>query len=127
MRIQDRIAVCLIDFSEEDEMNIRSWVGIGVALSAGLVCEAASAGVSVGVNLGVPVAPVYAAPVYAAPAPVYQLPPPPPVVYQPAPVVVTPAPAVVVGWHGDRYWDGYRYWGRRDRYAHHGGYGYRHW
>jgi len=41
MRIQDRIAVCLIDFSEEDEMNIRSLVGIGVALSAGLVCEAA--------------------------------------------------------------------------------------
>lgn len=120
-------------FSEEEEMNIKGLVGMGIALSAGLACEAAMARVSVGINLGVPVAPVYAAPVYAAPvyappAPVYVAPPPPPVMYQPAPVVVAPAPAIVVGWHGDRYWDGYRYWGRRDWYAHHGGgYGYRHW
>jgi hypothetical protein len=122
-------------FSDEDEMNIKGLVGIGIALSAGLACEAAVAGVSLGINLGVPVAPVYAAPVYVAPAPVYApppppmyAPPPPPLAYQPAPVMVAPAPAIVVGWHGDRYWDGYRYWGRRDWYAHHGGYyGYRHW
>lgn len=31
----------------------------------------------------------------------------------PGPVVVAPAP-VVVGWHDDRYWDGHRYWARRD-------------
>ena len=107
-------------------MNIKGLIGFGIVLSAGLGCEAAMAGVSVGVNLGVPVfaaQPVYAAPVYVAPPP----PPPPPVVYQPAPVVVAAAPAIVVGWHGNRYWDGYRYWGRRDWYAHHGGYGYRHW
>jgi hypothetical protein len=108
-------------------MNVKGLIGIGIALSAGLACEAAMARVSVGINLGVPVyaapAPVYVAP----PAPVYVAPPPPPVVYQPAPVYVAPAPAIVVGWHGDRYWDGYRYWGRRDWYAHHGGYGYRHW
>ncbi|QCP55031.1 hypothetical protein FAZ95_36750 [Trinickia violacea] len=29
----------------------------------------------------------------------------------PAPVVVAPA---VIGWHGDWYWDGHRYWARRD-------------
>ena len=118
-------------FMEEEEMNAKGLIGIGIALSAGLACEAAMARVSVGINVGVPVAPVYAAPVYAAPAPVYvapPLPPPAPVMYQPAPVVVAPAPAIVIGWHGDRYWDGYRYWGRRDWYAHHGGYyGYRHW
>ncbi|WP_321790994.1 hypothetical protein [Caballeronia sp. J97] len=126
-------------------MNVKGLVGIGIALSAGLACEAAMAGVSFGINLGIPVAPVYAAPVYAEPVPVYVAPPPPPpppvvyqpapvmyqpgpVMYQPAPVVVAPGPAVVVGWHGDQYWDGYRYWGRRDWYAHHGGYyGYRHW
>ncbi|SAL02941.1 signal peptide protein [Caballeronia fortuita] len=116
-------------------MNVKGLVGIGIALSAALVCEAAMARVSVGINLGVPVAPVYAAPVYVQPAPVYMAPPPPPPVvyqpyqtYQPAPVMVAPAPAIVVGWHGDRYWDGYRYWGRRDWYARHGGYyGYRHW
>jgi len=78
MRIQERIAVSVMALSEEDEMNIKGVVGIGIALSAGLACEAAMAGVSVGVNLGVPVAPVYAAPVYVAPAPVYEAPPPPP-------------------------------------------------
>jgi hypothetical protein len=77
---------------------------------------AAMAGVSVGVNIGIP------APVYVAPAPVYA-PPPPPVVYQPAPVYYG-GPAIVIGWHGDRYWDGRRYWGRDDWYRHHpqGGY-----
>lgn len=106
-------------------MNVKGLIGIGIALSAGLACEAAMAHVNVGINLGVP---VYAAPVYAAPAPVCvePPPPPPPVVYQPAPVYVAPGPAIVVGWHGDRYWDGC-YRGRRDWYAHHGGYGYRHW
>lgn len=73
------------------------------------------AGVSLGVNIGIP------APVYVAPQPVYA-PPPPPVVYQPAPVYAAP-PAIVIGWHGDRYWDGRRYWNRNDWYRHHGGYG----
>ncbi|CAM2159442.1 MULTISPECIES: hypothetical protein [Paraburkholderia] len=84
----------------------------GLAIGASSV---AMAGVSVGVNIGIP------APVYVAPAPVYAPPPPPPVVYQPAPVYA--APAIVIGWHGDRYWDGRRYWGRDDWYRHHGGYG----
>ncbi|WP_050456113.1 hypothetical protein [Candidatus Burkholderia verschuerenii] len=66
---------------------------------------AAMAGVSVGVNIGVP------APVYVAPAPVYAPPPPP----------VYAAPAIVIDWHGDRYWDGRRYWDRDDYYRHHGG------
>jgi hypothetical protein len=115
-------------------MNVKGFIGAGVALSALFACGVANAGgVHFGINVGIP-APVYAAPVYAAP--VYAPPPPPPVVYQqpvpvyaaPAPVVVAAAPAVVVGWHGDRYWDGYRYWNRRDWYARHGGgYGYRHW
>jgi hypothetical protein len=98
-------------------MKLRTCIGSGMAACAGRASGAALAGVSVGVNLGVPVAPVYAAP-----------PPPPPVVYQPARLVIAPAPAFVVGWHGDRYRDGYRYWDRRDWYAHHGGgYGPRHW
>jgi hypothetical protein len=83
--------------------------------------SAAMAGVSVGVNIGIP------APVYVAPAPVYAPPPPPPVVYQPAPVYGAPVyggPAIVIGWHGDRYWDGRRYWARDDWYRHHGGPGY---
>ena len=49
---------------------------------------AAMAGVSVGVNIGIP------APVYIAPAPVYA--PPPPPVYQPAPVYYG-GPAIVIG------------------------------
>ena len=90
-------------------------------LAIGAVSSAAMAGVSVGVNIGIP------APVYVAPQPVYA-PPPPPVVYQPAPVYAVP-PAIVIGWHGDRYWDGRRYWGRDDWYRHHGGYdrGRGHW
>jgi hypothetical protein len=82
-------------------------------MTALLVSGAAMAGVSVGINLGVP------APVYVAPAPVYA-PPPPPVVYQPAPVYVG-GPAIVIGWHGDRYWDGRRYWGRDEWNRRHGG------
>lgn len=71
--------------------------------------SAAMAGVSVGVNIGVP------APVYVAPAPVYA-PPPPPVVYQPEPAYGYGygGPSIVIGWHGDRYWDGRRYWARDD-------------
>jgi hypothetical protein len=75
---------------------------------------AAMAGLNVGVNIGIP------APVYVAPAPVYA--PPPPVVYQPAPAYYGApygAPAIVIGWHGDRYWDGRRYWARDDWYRHH--------
>ncbi len=101
-------------------MNVKSFIGIGIAACAGLACGVANAGgVHFGINVGIP-APVYAAPVYAPP-------PPPPVVYQQpvyalAPVYAAPAPVIVVGWHGDRYWDGYRYWNRRDWYAYHGGY-----
>jgi hypothetical protein len=84
---------------------------LATGIAALLVSGAAMAGVSVGINLGVP------APVYVAPAPVYA-PPPPPVVYQPAPVYA-PAPAIVIGWHGDRYWDGRRYWARNDWYRRH--------
>jgi hypothetical protein len=87
------------------------------ALAIG-VSSAAMAGVHVGVNIGIP------APVYVAPAPTYYAPPPPPVVYQPAPVYA--GPAIVIGWHGDRYWDGRRYWGRDDWYRHHGGGRYGH-
>jgi hypothetical protein len=84
------------------------------AVAAGVLgmSGAAMAQVRVGINVGVP------APVYVAPQPVYA-PPPPPVVYAPPPVYVQPA--IVVGWHGDRYYDGRRYWGRDDWYRHHGG------
>jgi hypothetical protein len=128
--------------SEENDMNVKGFIGFGIAACAGLACGVANAGgVHFGINVGIPgpvyAAPVYAAPVapvYVAPAPVYAPPPPPPpVAYeQPAPVVYAqPAPvyaggyaspAIVVGWHGGRYWDGYRYWNRRDWYAYHGGY-----
>ncbi len=45
--------------------------------------------------------------------------------------VVTPPPApaptqAAVGWHGDRYYDGHRYWERKEWEEHqreHGGYG----
>ncbi|SAK62647.1 signal peptide protein [Caballeronia hypogeia] len=90
------------------------------ALLGGLTLSgAAMAGVSVGVNIGVP------APVYVAPEPVYA-PPPPPVVYAPPPPVYA-QPVVVIGWHGDRYWDGRRYWDRDDYYRYHGhGHGHGH-
>jgi hypothetical protein len=70
-----------------------------------------AADVHIGVNVGIP------APVYVAPPPVYA-PPPPPVIYQPAPVYVRPP--VVIGWYGNRYYDGRRYWDRDDWYRHHG-------
>ena len=69
-------------------------------------------GVSVGINVGIP------APVYIAPQP-YYAPPPPPVIYQSAPVYVHPP--IVIGWYGNRYYDGRRYWGRDDWYRRHGG------
>jgi hypothetical protein len=75
--------------------------GVIAAGSLG-VSGAAFAQVHIGVNIGVP------APVYVAPQPVYA-PPPPPVVYAPPPPVYA-APAIVIGWHGDRYYDGHRYW-----------------
>lgn len=93
----------------------RALTGIaGIAVSAA-ASMAHAADVRVGINLGVP------APVYVAPQP-YYAPPPPPVVYQPAPVYVQPG--VVIGWYGNRYWDGRRYWARDDWYRHHGGPGY---
>lgn len=101
---------------------IKKVVLAGAIAAASLgISEIASAQVRVGVNIGVPVAPVYVAPqpVYAPPPPVYA-PPPPPVVYAPPPPVY--GPAIVIGWHGDRYYDGRRYWNRGDYYRHfHGG------
>lgn len=83
-------------------------------LTLGASGAAMAGGLNVGVNIGIP------APVYVAPAPVYAPPPPPPppVVYQPAPVYYG-GPSIVIGWHGDRYWDGRRYWARDDWYRHH--------
>jgi hypothetical protein len=100
-------------FRRERKMKTKLFVGLGAAFVALAASQAASAGVHVGINVGVP------APVYVAPAPVYVAPPPPPVVYAPAPAVVYGGPAVVIGWHNDRYWDGRRWWGRRDYYYHH--------
>jgi hypothetical protein len=85
---------------------------LGVA-ALGFVTTA-DAQVRLGINVGVP-APVYVAPpVYAAP---------PPVVYAPQPVYAAPppvyGPAIAIGWYGDRYYDGHRYWGRDEWYRHH--------
>jgi hypothetical protein len=89
-------------------------LGLGAIVLA--TSQAAMAGVSVGLNLGIP------APVYVVPAPVYA---PPPVAYYPPAYQPVVAPAVFIGWHGDRYWDGHRWWGRHEWYGRHGGYGYR--
>jgi hypothetical protein len=72
--------------------------GVGIGASSGALAH-----VDVGVNIGVPG-------VVYAPEPVYAPPPPPPV-YAPA-----PPPVVVVspGWYGERYYDGHRYWERRE-------------
>jgi hypothetical protein len=91
----------------------KSSVAFALVIGGVTLSGAAMAGVSVGVNIGVP------APVYVAPAPVYA-PPPPPVVYAPPPPPVYAQPAIVIGWHGDRYWDGRRYWNRDDWYRHNG-------
>ena len=86
-----------------------------VAVGALGLSGTAIAQVGLGINIGVP------APVYVAPQPVYG---PPPVLYAPPPPVYAPVyaqPAIVIGWHGDRYYDGRRYWNRDDYYRHHGG------
>jgi len=82
---------------------------IAAALAVGLV-SAAQAHVSVGIGLGIPVAPAYPVAAYA----------PPPVVYAPPPAIYAPPPVVVGGYYGYGY--GYPYW-------HHGYYrgGYRHY
>ena len=79
---------------------------VAIALTGGLV-SAAEARVFVGVDVGLP-----AAPVYVAPAPVYYAPPPPP------PPVYAP---VVVGYYGHPNWHPYwhPYW-----HPHYYGYGY---
>ncbi|MFM0394769.1 hypothetical protein [Paraburkholderia phytofirmans] len=77
---------------------------LSMAIIAGLGIGASSvalAHVDVGVNIGIPG-------VAYAPEPVYA--PPPPPVYAPAPPVVVVSP----GWYGERYYDGNRYWERRE-------------
>lgn len=100
------------------------WIAGAAALAVLAVPQMASAHVSVGIGLGVPVAPVYVAPApvyYPPPPPVYYPPPPPPAYYAPAPVyygppAYGPAPVVVgPGWYrwGPRYrWYNGRHWGR---------------
>src|SRR6202795_1458556 len=83
--------------------------GLGLVTMSGF---AHAGGVSVGINIGIP------APVYVAPQP-YYAPPPPPVIYQSAPVYAPPP--VVIGWYGNRYYDGRRYWSRDEWYRRHGG------
>jgi hypothetical protein len=97
-------------------MKTRLLASLGLGALVFVASQAATAGVSIGLNLGVP-GPVYVAPapIYA-PAPVYAPPSPPVVAYQAVPVV---APGFVIGWHGERYWDGRRWWGRREWYGHH--------
>ncbi len=85
------------------------WMSLAIVAGLGIgASSAAMAHVDVGVNIGVPGV------VLAAPEPVYAPPPPPPPVYAPAPVVV-----VNPGWYGDRYYDGHRYWERREWEARH--------
>ncbi|AME24406.1 MULTISPECIES: hypothetical protein [Burkholderiaceae] len=92
--------------------SIRSLAGIAGICLITLSGAAHAGGVHLGINIGIP------APVYVAPQP-YYAPPPPPVVYQPAPVYAPPP--VVIGWYGNRYYDGRRYWARDDWYRHNGG------
>jgi hypothetical protein len=86
-----------------------AWI-VGMAAMSG---TAQAGGVRLGVNIGVP------GPVYVAPAPYYAS-PPPPVVYAPYPYYARPP--IVIGWYGNRYYDGRRYWGRDEWYRHRGGY-----
>ncbi|WGS51544.1 hypothetical protein LFL96_08615 [Paraburkholderia sp. D15] len=92
--------------------NSRSrWLAMSIVASLGIGASSiAFAHVDVGVNIGVPGV-VYAP--QPAPEPVYA--PPPPPVYAPAPPVVVVAP----GWYGERYYDGHRYWERREWEARH--------
>ena len=90
---------------------------------------ASNVNIGVGVNLGGG-RPVYAAPVYVAPAPVYVAPAPVYIAPAPVPAYIAVAPAYVaappvshvsisIGWHGNNYWDGHRYWTRQEWQAHH--------
>jgi hypothetical protein len=90
----------------------RILTGIAGLLLVTMSGFANAGGVSVGINIGIP------APVYVAPQP-YYAPPPPPVIYQSAPVYAPPP--VVIGWYGNRYYDGRRYWSRDEWYRRHGG------
>jgi hypothetical protein len=92
--------------------SIRILTGIAGLLLVTMSGFAHAGGVSVGINIGIP------APVYVAPQP-YYAPPPPPVIYQSAPVYAPPP--VVIGWYGNRYYDGRRYWSRDEWYRRHGG------
>ncbi|PQV46844.1 hypothetical protein [Paraburkholderia sp. BL21I4N1] len=89
--------------------NSRSrWWSLAIVAGLGIgASPVAFAHVDVGVNIGIPG-------VVYAPQPVYAAPPPPPV-YAPAPPVVVVAP----GWYGERYYDGHRYWERREWEARH--------
>jgi hypothetical protein len=91
--------------------SIRILTGIAGLCLVTMSGFAHAGGVNVGINIGIP------APVYVAPQP-YYAPPPPPVIYQPAPVYVQPP--VVIGWYGNRYYDGRRYWDRDEWYRRHG-------
>jgi hypothetical protein len=80
-------------------MNITSSRLFAITLVTGLgvgMSSVALAHVDVGVGIGIP-APQ---PAYVEPQPLYA---------QPQGVVV-----VTPGWHGDRYYDGHRYWERRE-------------
>ncbi|CAB3780342.1 hypothetical protein LMG28614_01042 [Paraburkholderia ultramafica] len=82
------------------------WLSLGIVAGLGIgASSAALAHIDVGVNIGVPG-------VAYAPEPVYA---PPPPVYVPAPPVVVVSP----GWYGERYYDGHRYWERREWEEHH--------
>lgn len=91
---------------------------VAAVLAVGMV-SAAEAHVSVGIDLGVPIAPAY--PVVAAPPVAYA---PPPVVYAPPPVVYAPPPAVVVGgyygypYYHHGYYHGYYHGGYYRGYGH---------
>ncbi|HEY1610980.1 MAG TPA: hypothetical protein VGG24_17065 [Paraburkholderia sp.] len=89
---------------------------VAAALAVGMV-SAAEAHVSLGINLGVPIAPAY--PVVVAPPVAYA---PPPVVYAPPPAVYAPPPAVVVGYGGYYGYPYYRHGYYRGGY--HRGYGH---
>jgi hypothetical protein len=91
--------------------SIRILAGIAGLCLVTMSGFAHAGGVSVGINIGIP------APIYVAPQPYYA--PPPPVIYQPAPVYAPPP--VVIGWYGNRYYDGRRYWSRDEWYRRHGG------
>lgn len=84
------------------------WMSLAIVAGLGIAASSAAwAHVDVGVNIGVPGVAYAPEPVYAQPEPVYA---PPEPVYAPAPPVVVVSP----GWYGDRYYDGHRYWDRRE-------------